>query len=88
MYYNHTNTEDVMPKVIKSEELDADQFRAGDVWESPRGVRYTVTRVTMRVAHLVSETTHRTVFRVCDDLGGGPSGRPWVRISSGAEKKL
>ncbi len=73
-----------------TEELDADQFRTGDVWESPRGVRYTVTRVTMRVAYLVNETTRRTAKRAYDDLGWGlsGSGRPWIRVLSGAEKKL
>ena len=70
-----------------SGEPEADQFRAGDVWESPRGVRYTVTKVSMRVAHMVNESTHRTANRAYDDLGRKTTGRPWVRISSGAERK-
>jgi hypothetical protein len=64
---------------------DADQFRAGDVWESPRGTRYTVIRVTMRVAHMVNETTHRTDHRAYDALGWATTVRPWVRISSGTK---
>ncbi|CDQ10553.1 protein of unknown function [Acidithiobacillus ferrivorans] len=68
-----------------SGEPEADQFRAGDVWESPRGVRHTITRVSNGVAHMVNENTHRTANRAYDALGWGHSGRPWVRISSGAE---
>lgn len=62
---------------------DADQFRAGDVWENSRGTRHRVLRVERRVAHLVSEKTGRTCNRAWDDLGW-KSGRLWVRVSCGA----
>jgi hypothetical protein len=69
---------------ISSGELEADQFRVGDVWQSPRGVRYTVFRVSNGVAHMVNENTQRTANRAYNDLGGAGRGwRPWVRISSG-----
>ena len=74
-----------MPKV--TEELDADQFRAGDVWVSPRGTRYKVTRVTRRAAYLVNDETHRTVKRAYDDIGWRSSSGPWVRLFSGTEEK-
>ncbi len=83
-----------MPKTIAHKisgksagELEADQFRAGDVWESPRGVRYTPRYDARSEADLVNETTHRTANRAYDDLGWGHSGRPWVRISSGTKDK-
>jgi len=78
--------------VKSSRELEADQFHVGDVWESPRGVRYGVFRVIdrpcMRVAYMVSESTQRrrTVDRVYDDLGCDYS-KPWVRISARAGGK-
>lgn len=65
-----------------SVEPDADRFRVGDIWESPRGVRHKVFRVAMRVAHMINLNTQRTANRAYDDIGVGGK-RPWVRISSG-----
>lgn len=66
--------------VDKPSPPDADQFRAGDVWENSRGTRHRVLRVERRVAHLVNEKTGRTCSRAWDDLGW-KSGRLWVRLS-------
>ena len=63
-----------------------DQFRAGEVWKSPRGERHTVIRVSVGVAYMVNETTQCQALRACNDLGWGAD-RPWVRISSGTEEK-
>lgn len=69
-------------------QLEADQFRVGDVWTSPRGIRYTVIRISReksgRVAHMVNEKTQRTTNRAYDDLGW-KTGQVWVRVSSGSE---
>ena len=64
-------------------EPDADELRAGDVWENSQGTRHRVLRVERRVAHLVNEKTGRTCNRAWDDLGW-KSGRLWVRVSCGA----
>lgn len=70
-----------------SGEVETDQFRAGDVWESPRGVRHSVIRVSASgVAYMINENTQRTALRAWDDLGWGTD-RPWVRVLSVAEKK-
>jgi hypothetical protein len=92
MYYNHTNTEDIMSKVIartvrkSAGKSHIDQFRAGEVWKSPRGERHTVIRVSVGVAYMVNEDTQRKALRACNDFGWGAD-RPWVRLSSGAEDK-
>ena len=63
-------------------ELDADQFRAGDVWENSQGTRHRVLSVERLVAHLVNEKTGRTCNQPWDDLGW-KSGRLWLRVSCG-----
>lgn len=64
-------------------EPDADQFRAGDVWENSNGTRHRVLLVERKRAHLVNEKTGRTCNRAWDDLGL-KSGRLWVRVSCGS----
>lgn len=67
-----------------TEEPDIDKFRPGDVWESPRGTRYKVTSVAMRVAYLFDETTGQTVTRAYDHIGRSHLLGPWIRLLSGA----
>lgn len=67
-------------------EPDADQFRVGDVWETPRGFLYRVVAIYGRVAVLRAGSSGergRLVRRAWDDIGAH-SGRPWVRVSCGA----
>lgn len=66
------------------EEPPADQFRKGDVWNNSRGTPFLVQVIRQGVAHMVNLKTHRTYNRPWDDLGW-KSGRPWVRVSCGAQ---
>ena len=74
---------------FNSAEPDADQFRAGDRWQSPRGTIYKVVRIEYKrsgsIAHMVNEKTQRTAHRAYDDLGSFESNaKPWVRLHSGS----
>ena len=83
-----------MPKTIihqavrkSSGKPHADQFRAMDVWRSPRGEQLIVTRVsTSGIAYMVNKATQRHMLRAYNDLGWGAD-RPWVRVFSGTEGK-
>lgn len=61
---------------------DADQFRAGDIWENSRGTRHRVMLVDAGIAYLVNEKTRCTCKRKRFDIGWD-TGRPWVRVLSG-----
>ena len=61
-----------------------DQFRAGDVWKSPRGELHKVLRVsTSGVAYMINENTDCAAMRAYNDMGWGAD-RPWVLVSLGA----
>jgi hypothetical protein len=67
-------------------EPDADCFRVGDAWESPRGFLYRVVAVAGKTAVLragESGDRGRIVRRAWDDIGAHTS-RPWVRRFCGA----
>ena len=63
-------------------EPDADCFRIGDEWKSPKGIVYRVVRAGGQTVHLLSLSTRRLRARQWDDIGAH-SGRPWVRLSYG-----
>ncbi len=66
--------------------MRVDQFRAGDVWKSPRGERHVVTRVSAGgVAYMINENTQCTALRASNDLGWGADS-PWVLVFSGTER--
>jgi hypothetical protein len=67
----------------EKQEPDADQFRAGDVWENSIGTRFLVKQIRGGAAVLVNQKTGCTVHRAWDGIGAH-TGRPWVRVSCGA----
>ena len=72
-------------------EPDPDQFRQGDIWESPRGTTYLVTEILPgkpRKAVLREGKTGagKRVTRDWDAVGSFERGQYWVRQKSGAPK--
>jgi hypothetical protein len=74
--------------VEAAQPLPADQFRVGEVWQSPRGVRYRVSRVKWffagngcraKRATLKAVESSRTACRNYGDIDG------WVRLSAAGE---
>lgn len=79
-------------EIDQSKAPDADQFRVGDVWETPNGFLHLVISVnrasvsnascmfaTLRAG---SDGAGRKSLRRWDDTGWG-CGRPWTRVSWG-----
>lgn len=63
-------------------EPDADSFRVGDWWLSPRGTRFLVIeRIGWKVS-MRAGGTGRKQWRVWDDIGAH-MGRQWIRESWG-----
>lgn len=71
------------PNPMLRREPDADQFRVGDIWETPRGFLYRVVAVENGTAILragSSGDSGKLVRRAWDAIGAH-TGRPWVRVS-------
>ena len=72
---------------MNNTEPDADQFRVGDVWETPRGALYRVVEVRIggqAILRAGAAGERGRIVRRAWDAIGAHTASPWVRLSCAA----